>query len=42
MRRERHARLLVVNFRPEYHADWMQKSCYQQLPLAPLGPDGDR
>jgi class 3 adenylate cyclase/tetratricopeptide (TPR) repeat protein len=29
--------LLVVNFRPEYHAPWMQRSWYQQLPLAPLG-----
>jgi len=31
--------LLVVNFRPEYHAGWMQKSYYQQLPLVPLGPE---
>jgi class 3 adenylate cyclase/tetratricopeptide (TPR) repeat protein len=31
--------LLLLNFRPEYHADWMQKSWYQQLPLAPLGPE---
>jgi class 3 adenylate cyclase len=31
--------LLLVNFRPEYHADWMQKSWYRQLPLAPLGPE---
>ena len=30
--------LLLVNFRPEYHAEWMQKSHYQQLALAPLGP----
>jgi len=30
--------LLIVNFRPEYRADWMQKSCYQQLPLLPLEP----
>jgi adenylate cyclase len=29
--------LVVVNFRPEYHAPWMQKSYYRQLPLAPLG-----
>jgi class 3 adenylate cyclase/tetratricopeptide (TPR) repeat protein len=29
--------LLLVNFRPEYHAGWMQKSSYQQLPLLPLG-----
>jgi class 3 adenylate cyclase/tetratricopeptide (TPR) repeat protein len=28
--------LLVVNFRPEYHAGWMQKPYYQQLPLQPL------
>jgi len=28
--------LLLVNFRPEYHAGWMQKSYYQQLPLLPL------
>ena len=31
--------LLVVNFRPQYHAAWMQKSYYQQLPLLPLGPE---
>src|SRR2546426_448856 len=31
--------LLLVNFRPEYHAAWMQKSWYQQLPLLPLGPE---
>jgi adenylate cyclase len=31
--------LLVVNFRPEYHAGWMKKSYYQQLPLLPLGPE---
>jgi class 3 adenylate cyclase/tetratricopeptide (TPR) repeat protein len=29
--------LLVVNFRPEYRAVWMQKSYYQQLALQPLG-----
>ncbi len=28
---------LLLNFRPEYHAGWMQKSYYQQLPLHPLG-----
>jgi len=28
--------LLLVNFRPEFHATWMQKSYYQQLPLLPL------
>jgi adenylate cyclase len=31
-----------VNFRPEYHADWMQKSWYHQLALAPLGPEAIR
>ncbi len=31
--------LIVVNFRPEYRADWMQRSDYLQLPLSPLGPD---
>ena len=31
--------LLLVNFRPEYHAEWMGKSYYQQLSLAPLGPE---
>ncbi len=30
--------LLLLNFRPEYHAPWMQRSWYQQLPLSPLGP----
>jgi class 3 adenylate cyclase/tetratricopeptide (TPR) repeat protein len=29
--------LVVVNFRPEYRGDWMQKSYVQQLPLVPLG-----
>ena len=28
--------LLLVNFRPEYRADWMSRSCYQQLALRPL------
>jgi hypothetical protein len=30
--------LMLVNFRPEYHAAWMQRSYYQQLPLLPLSP----
>ncbi len=34
--------LLIVNFRPEYKAAWMQKSWYRQLPLAPLGGDAIR
>jgi len=29
--------LLLLNSRPEYRADWMQRSHYQQLALAPLG-----
>jgi class 3 adenylate cyclase/tetratricopeptide (TPR) repeat protein len=29
--------LFLVNFRPEYHAEWMSKSYYRQLPLLPLG-----
>jgi len=28
--------LLVVNFRPEYRADWTRRSYYQQLALTPL------
>jgi adenylate cyclase len=35
-------RLLVVNFRPEYRAAWMQKSYYRQIALTPLGPDAIR
>jgi class 3 adenylate cyclase len=31
--------LLLVNFRPEYRADWMRKSYYRQVPLAPLLSD---
>ena len=31
--------LLLLTFRPEYHAGWMQKSHYQQLPLLPLGAE---
>jgi adenylate cyclase len=34
--------LLVVNFRPEYSADWMRKPWYRQLPLRPLGPEAIR
>jgi class 3 adenylate cyclase/tetratricopeptide (TPR) repeat protein len=34
--------LVLLNFRPEYHAAWMQRSYYQQLPLLPLGPDAIR
>jgi class 3 adenylate cyclase len=31
--------LLLVNFRPEYAADWTRKSWVLQLPMAPLGAD---
>jgi predicted ATPase len=34
--------LLLVNFRPEYHATWSSKSYYRQIPLAPLGPEAVR
>jgi adenylate cyclase len=29
--------ILLVNFRPEYQAEWVAKSHFHQLPLAPLG-----
>jgi class 3 adenylate cyclase/tetratricopeptide (TPR) repeat protein len=31
--------LLLVNFRPEYEAEWTRKSWVLQLPMAPLGRD---
>jgi adenylate cyclase len=34
--------LVLVNYRPEYQAQWMGKSYFHQLPLAPLGPDAIR
>ena len=34
--------LLLLNFRPEYAAPWMQRAYYQQLPLTPLGADAIR
>jgi class 3 adenylate cyclase len=34
--------LLLVNFRPEYRADWTSRAYYRQIPLAPLGPDAVR
>ncbi len=33
---------MLLNFRPEYHASWMRRSYYQQLPLLPLGPEAIR
>ena len=32
--------LLLVNYRPEYHHEWGNKSYYTQLRLHPLGNDG--
>jgi adenylate cyclase len=34
--------LLLVNFRPEYRARWMEKSTYQQVSLLPLGAEAVR
>jgi class 3 adenylate cyclase len=34
--------LVLVTFRPEYHAAWMQQSWYRQLPLLPLSADAIR
>ncbi len=31
--------LLLLNFRPEFHASWMGKSWYRQIPLNPLDED---
>ena len=31
--------LVVLNFRPEYHAPWMSRSYYRQLALPPLGAE---
>jgi class 3 adenylate cyclase/tetratricopeptide (TPR) repeat protein len=31
--------LLVLNFRPEYRAEWMGRSYYRQIALAPLGAE---
>ncbi|MGQ3055852.1 MAG: ATP-binding protein [Nevskia sp.] len=31
--------LLLLNFRPGYQAEWMKKSYYQQISLAPLASD---
>jgi class 3 adenylate cyclase/tetratricopeptide (TPR) repeat protein len=34
--------LLLLNFRPEYQAPWMQRSYYQHLQLQPLDPEAIR
>jgi class 3 adenylate cyclase/tetratricopeptide (TPR) repeat protein len=31
--------MLLLNFRPEYSAEWMARPSYQQLPLHPLGSE---
>jgi class 3 adenylate cyclase len=31
--------LVLLNFRPEYHVEWTQRSYYHQLPLLPLRPE---
>src|SRR5439155_4899019 len=31
--------LVVLNFRPEYHAPWMSRSYYRQIAVAPLGTE---
>jgi tetratricopeptide (TPR) repeat protein len=31
--------LLLANYRPEYHADWLSRTYCQQVALAPLGPE---
>ena len=30
--------VLLLTFRPEYRAEWMEKMFYHQIPLLPLGP----
>lgn len=34
--------LLLLNFRPEYHRDWMSRSTYRQLPLKALDSEDSR
>jgi class 3 adenylate cyclase/tetratricopeptide (TPR) repeat protein len=34
--------LLLLNFRPEYAAEWFQRSSLQQIALQPLGPEAVR
>jgi class 3 adenylate cyclase/tetratricopeptide (TPR) repeat protein len=31
--------LALLNFRPEYEADWMSSPIYRRIPLVPLGPE---
>jgi predicted ATPase/class 3 adenylate cyclase len=39
---EKTATLVLVNFRPEYQADWADSPIYRRLPLLPLGPDSTK
>src|SRR2546425_314790 len=34
--------LLLLNFRPEYAAEWLERSSVQQIALQPLGPEAVR
>lgn len=31
--------MLLLNYRPEFQAPWADKSCFEQIALAPLGPE---
>ncbi|HMR31174.1 MAG TPA: AAA family ATPase [Geminicoccaceae bacterium] len=34
--------LILVNYRPEFTHDWARRSCFRQIPVAPLPADGAR
>jgi class 3 adenylate cyclase/tetratricopeptide (TPR) repeat protein len=34
--------MVLLNFRPEYHAQWMQRAHYQQIALSPLSAEAIR
>ena len=36
------ATVVLVNFRPEYQAEWADSPIYRRLPLLPLGPDSTK
>jgi class 3 adenylate cyclase/tetratricopeptide (TPR) repeat protein len=36
------ANLVLVNFRPEYRAEWADSPVYRRLPLLPLGPESTK
>ena len=31
--------MLLLNYRPEFHPPWADKPCFEQITLAPLGPE---